>query len=386
MRRTISGASAATLFVLAALANFGFASQSPDPRLAVEKISLAKTATGGFGNTRGPAMTTLKSGEVLLGGGSPGGAIFLFDPKSSELRSLGNLIARDQRPDDPRFAITDIAVLSQSPTSARLLASYPRLGSSRQSTAKKDCVEVVVDELSLNRVTNKLTRAGNWFTSKPCVPISAVQHAAGRLLATDPNTAYLTIGDLGHPEINDRKVRGDLGKIFEITKNKVTEVSQGHRNAQGILLDNRKRLLISEHGPRGGDELNLIERGRDYGWPFVTFGEPYSPGDYVVPDQTGTHAGYRAPLHYWVPSVAPTALTQVPTRTAQANWGNWSGQLLMGTLRAESLVRIDLDASNKVRKTELIPIGARIRDMEFDRQGRLLATTDDGDLLVITPR
>jgi glucose/arabinose dehydrogenase len=60
--------------------------------------------------------------------------------------------------------------------------------------------------------------------------------------------------------------------------------------------------------------------------------------------------------------------------------------MLMGTLRAESLVRIDLDAKNKVRKTEVIPVGARIRDMEFDGRGRLLATTDDGDLLVITPR
>ncbi len=386
MRRTISRVSVVTLSLATLFATSGFANQTSSPDLSIEKISVPKTATGGFGNTRGPAITTLKSGEVLLGGGSAGGVVFLFDPTSKKLQSLGNLIARDQRPDDPRFAITDVAVLSETPTSARLLASYPRLGSSRPSTAKKDCVEIVVDELSLNRTTNKLTRVGNWFTSKPCVPISAVQHAAGRLLAIDPNTAYLTIGDLGFPEINDRKARGDLGKIFEITKNKVTEVSQGHRNAQGILLDNRKRLLVSEHGPRGGDELNLIVRGRDYGWPFVTYGEPYSAGDYVVPDKPGTHAGFEEPLYYWVPSVAPTALAQVPARTSQTNWGNWSGQLLMGTLRAESLVRINLDTRNKVRDTEQISIGARIRDMEFDRQGRLLATTDDGDLLVITPR
>lgn len=386
MRGTISRASVLTLSLVALLATSGFATQTSNPDLSIEKISLPKTATGGFGNTRGPAMTTLKSGEVLFGGGAAGGVLFLFDPKSKKLQTLGNLIARNQRPDDPRFAITDIAVLSETPSSARLLASYPRLGSSGSSTTRKDCVEVVVDELSLNRTTNKLTRAGTWFTSKPCVPISAVQHAAGRLLATGPDSAYLTIGDLGYPEINNRKARGDLGKIFEITKNKTTEVSQGHRNAQGILLDSRNRLLISEHGPRGGDELNLIVRGRDYGWPFVTYGEPYSAGDYVVPERPGTHAGFEDPLYYWVPSVAPTALAQVPTRTVPNNWGKWAGQLLMGTLRAESLVRINLDAKNTVRDTEQISVGARIRDMEFDRQGRLLATTDDGDLLVITPR
>ncbi len=386
MRGTISRASVLTLSLATLLATAGFATQTSNPDLLIEKISLPKTATGGFGNTRGPAMTTLKSGEVLFGGGAAGGVLFLFDPTSKKLQTLGNLIARNQRPDDPRFAITDIAVLSETPSSARLLASYPRLGSSGSSTTKKDCVEVVVDELSLNRTTNKLTRAGTWFTSKPCVPISAVQHAAGRLLATGPDSAYLTIGDLGYPEINSRKARGDLGKIFEITENKATEVSQGHRNAQGILLDSRNRLLISEHGPRGGDELNLIVRGRDYGWPFVTYGEPYSAGDYVVPERPGTHAGFEDPLYYWVPSVAPTTLAQVPTRTVQNNWGKWAGQLLMGTLRAESLVRINLDAKNTVRDTEQISVGARIRDMEFDRQGRLLATTDDGDLLVITPR
>lgn len=386
MRGTISRAALLTPWFAAVLATSGFASQAQSPKLSVEKLSIPQTATGGLGSERGPAMTILRNGKVLLGGGKSGGTVFLFDPDSRKLTSLGSLIARDERPDDSRFAITDITVLSETPNSARLLASYPRLGSSRSPATKKDCVEVVVDELNLNRATNKLTRLGRWFTSSPCVPISAVQHAAGRLLATDPDTAYLTIGDLGHPAINDRKARGDLGKIFEITKNKVTEVSQGHRNAQGILLDNRKQLLVSEHGPRGGDELNLIVRGRDYGWPFVTYGEAYSDGDYVVPEKSGTHAGFEEPLYYWVPSVAPTALAQVPARTSQTNWGNWSGQLLMGTLRAESLVRINLDSRNEIRDTEQISIGARIRDMAFDRQGRLLATTDDGDLLVITPR
>jgi glucose/arabinose dehydrogenase len=76
----------------------------------------------------------------------------------------------------------------------------------------------------------------------------------------------------------------------------------------------------------------------------------------------------------------------VPRNTSSTNWGKWAGQLLMGTLREESLIRINLDANNKVRDTQVIPVGQRLRDMEFDGRGRLLVTTDDGDLLVMTPR
>jgi glucose/arabinose dehydrogenase len=375
MNRTIAALSALAISVtLIAPA------QAADPKLNIESIAVTSAATGGSGSTRGPALTIFDNGQVLLGGGKSGGTIFTFDQTTRSLKPLGSLIAKADRPNDSRFAITDIAILSQSPTSARLLASYPRLGKS------KGCVEVVVDELALDRATNKLTRVGTWFTSKPCVPISAVQHAAGRLFAIDETSAYLTIGDLGYPEINNRAKRGDLGKTFRITKSKTTEISQGHRNAQGIMIDDKGRLLLTEHGPRGGDELNLISQGRDYGWPFVTFGEPYSAGDYVIPEKTGTTAGYQAPLYYWVPSVAPTALVQVPRNTSSVNWGSWAGQLLMGTLREQSLVRINLDAGNKVRDTEIIPVGQRLRDMEIDGRGRLLATTDNGDLLVITPR
>ena len=375
MNRTIAAA-----ITLAASIIFVTPAQAADPKLSIETISLASAATGNFGSTRGPALTIFDNGEILLGGGKSGGTIFTFNPTTKTLKPLGSLIAKGDRPNDSRFAITDITILSQTPTSARLLASYPRLGKS------KDCVEVVVDELTLNRTTGKLTRVGSWFTSKPCVPNSDVAHAAGRLFAIDENSAYLTIGDLGYPEINNRAKRGDLGKTFRITNSKTAEVSQGHRNAQGILIDDKGQLLATEHGPRGGDELNLITQGRDYGWPFVTFGEPYSAGDYVIPEKTGTTAGYQAPLYYWVPSVAPTALVQVPSKTSSTNWGKWAGQLLMGTLREESLIRINLDANNKVRDTQTISVGQRLRDMEFDGRGRLLATTDDGDLLVITPR
>ena len=249
---------------------------------------------------RGAGLAVLSNDELLLGGGKTGGEIFLYNLSSKKLTKLASLISANRRVNDSRFAINDIAVLSQSQSAANLLISYPRLG------LQRDCVEVVVENVNYDRINQKINRVKTWLVTKPCVPISAVQHTSGRFAVIDSKSAYVTIGDLGYTQISNRKKRGDLGSIFKVSSTSVSKFSQGHRNAQGILLYNGKDLLAAEHGPRGGDELNLIKAGSDYGWPFVTYGQPYGPGDYVRPTKTGTHAGFVEPLKYWVPSIAPT--------------------------------------------------------------------------------
>jgi glucose/arabinose dehydrogenase len=239
---------------------------------------------------------------------------------------------------------------------------------------------VVVEQLDLNRVTQKVKRGGNWLITKPCVPISAVQHTSGRFAVIDQTSAYVTIGDLGYPQISDRKKRGDLGAIFKVSAKGAVKISQGHRNAQGIVLFNNKDLLAAEHGPRGGDEINLVKPGSDYGWPFVTYGQPYGAGDYVRPTKTGTHAGFVEPLTYWVPSIAPTELVQLPND----GWGQWSNQLLLGTLREQSLVFLKLDQTLAVVEQQKVDVGERIRDLEVLPNGLAVATTDSGQLLLIS--
>jgi glucose/arabinose dehydrogenase len=293
-----------------------------------------------------------------------------------QLTKLGSLIAANRRVNDSRFAINDIAVLSQSATSANLLVSYPRLG------LQRDCVEIVIENINYDRINQKIKRIKNWLVTKPCVPISAVQHTSGRFAVIDSKSAYVTIGDLGYTQISNRKKRGDLGSIFKVSSNAITKVSQGHRNAQGILLYNGKDLLAAEHGPRGGDELNLIQQGGDYGWPFVTYGQPYGSGDYVKPSKTGTHAGFIEPLKYWVPSIAPTELVQLP----KSGWGNWNNQLVLGTLREQVLVFMAVDESFLVTASINVDIGERIRDLEVLSTNQLVATTDSGVLLIINQR
>ncbi len=349
------------------------AAQTPNLQIRVDDV---KASTTSGGSMRGAGLAVLSNDELLLGGGKTGGEIFLYNLSSKKLTKLASLISANRRVNDSRFAINDIAVLSQSQSAANLLISYPRLG------LQRDCVEVVVENVNYDRINQKIKRVKTWLVTKPCVPISAVQHTSGRFAVIDSKSAYVTIGDLGYTQISNRKKRGDLGSIFKVSSTSVSKFSQGHRNAQGILLYNGKDLLAAEHGPRGGDELNLIKAGSDYGWPFVTYGQPYGPGDYVRPTKTGTHAGFVEPLKYWVPSIAPTELVQLP----KSGWGDWSNQLVLGTLREQVLVFMAIDERFAVTNTVNVDIGERIRDLEVLSTGELVATTDSGQLLVINQK
>jgi glucose/arabinose dehydrogenase len=367
--RTLLVAGLALFAIPAASANeFNDSSVS----LKISSKSIAKAVTEG-GSTRGPALALFKDESVLLGGGASGGEILTWSKQTNSLRSLGKFIPANKRKIDSRFAINDIAILSESASSAKLLISYPRLGSANS------CVEIAVDELAYDRKNQRIKFVSNWFVTKPCVPISAVQHTSGRFAVIDKSSVYVTIGDLGFSQIDDRSKRGDLGSIFKLTAKSAVRISQGHRNPQGILLFDKKVLLAAEHGPRGGDEINVIQAGGDYGWPFVSYGQPYGGGDYVSPAKTGSHDGYAQPIKYWVPSIAPTELVQLP----EQGWGDWGGAIVLGTLREEVLLFMKINEKLEISQTVEVKIGERIRDLEVLSSGGLLATTDSGKLITV---
>jgi hypothetical protein len=351
-----------------------YPAQSTVPGLTITEVDTPQVKVLAPNGERGAALAVMADGRLLLGGGGNGSSLFIHDPVKKSTIFAGRAIKATERLNDSRFAVTDIGILTESATKTDLLISFPTYNRAN------DCVSVHLYRYTLNLVPKiSLTRGKLWFKSNPCVPVSAVQHAAGRLAVIDEKRAYLTIGDLGYSEIDSVNRRGDLGSVFKVSATTREKISTGHRNQQGILMIG-KDLYTSEHGPRGGDELNIIEKGVDYGWPTVTYGEPYSSGDYVRPKRTGSHDGYRKPLTYWVPSVAPTELVQLNG----SQWGQWSGHLVMGTLRDESLIFIELLDAKRVGEITTHSVNERIRDLEIGAQGEMIATTDSGKLLFIS--
>ena len=229
-----------------------------------------------------------------------------------------------------------------------------------------------------------LTADGVWqeiFSSDPFLS-AGITSGAGRLAYREDGKLYLTIGD---HYVTEPKVSEDssttFGKTIEIdlTTNKWRQFTKGHRNQQGLTFLKSGQLFSTEHGPYGGDELNVIKEGRDYGWPNVTLGTDYNSYQWNVgTSPVGSHSGYEAPLFAWMPSVAVTQLIEVGNFNPR-----WNGDLLVGTLKASSLYRLRLQ-DGRVLYSEQIWIGQRIRDIAQTDDGTILLWTDDTQLLFVT--
>jgi glucose/arabinose dehydrogenase len=212
---------------------------------------------------------------------------------------------------------------------------------------------------------------------------------------------FLTLGERFVRKDDAQKLDNHLGKIVRIHKDgsvpadnpfvgragALPEIwSYGHRNVQGAALAPNGTLWTHEHGPQGGDEINLIQPGRNYGWPVITYGENYGGG----PIGAGITAkqGLEQPLHYWVPSIAPSGMAFL---TSERYGHAWAGNLFVGSLKFGYLDRIELSEPFKgtvVREHKLLAdLGARIRDVRQGPDGLLYVLTDEarGYLIRLMP-
>jgi glucose/arabinose dehydrogenase len=149
--------------------------------------------------------------------------------------------------------------------------------------------------------------------------------------------------------------------------------SWGHRNIQGMLVDPATGALWAhEHGPQGGDEVNLIRRGANYGWPRATHGVNYG-GSTITTNRS--LPGMADPLKVWVPSIAPSGFAAVTGEAFPA----WRGNLLVGALRGRALVRLTREGERIVAEERIPTFGERIRDVRVMEDGRVLLLTDSND-------
>jgi glucose/arabinose dehydrogenase len=234
------------------------------------------------------------------------------------------------------------------------------------------------------------------FSQQP--KVASRHHFGCRIVEARDGTLFLTLGDRFSRKEDAQKLDNHLGKIVRIAKDgtapkdnpfvdkagALPEIwSYGHRNGQGAALAPDGRLWMTEHGPQGGDEINVPQAGRNYGWPAITYGENYGGGK--IGDGSTAKEGMEQPLHYWVPSIAPSGMAFL---TSDRYGAGWKGNLFVGSLKFGYLDRIELKDGKLVAEHKLMADGrARIRDVKQGPDGWLYVLTDesDGKLLRLRP-
>jgi aldose sugar dehydrogenase len=224
----------------------------------------------------------------------------------------------------------------------------------------------------------------------------------GRRDGRPDGSLFLTLGDRFRRMADAQTLDNHHGKVVRINKDGSIPAdnpfvgrsmarpeiwSYGHRNVQGAALGPDGRLWTHEHGPQGGDEINLPAAGRNYGWPIITYGENYGGGK--IGEGLTRKEGMEQPVHYWVPSIAPSGMVFLSsTRYGDA----WRGNLFVGALAGRFLDRIewrdDGQAIRVVRETRLLgDLGERVRDVRQGPDGLLYILTDaaDGRLIRLLP-
>jgi len=276
-----------------------------------------------------------------------------------------------------------------------------------RNNGKSECLTAY--DFGLNG--NNIIRVNKFFES-PCIEDRQnTAMWAGRFASSTQNL-FLSIGEQrydrsGFPknssiaETERLNINSVFGAILKFSPNLLQHniFSKGHRNAQGLFYSSlQNKLFESEHGPSGGDEINLIEEGENYGWPQVSFGNAYGwpvtdglPYKFSVEAANtkyelelkkygfirGSHEGYALPLMSWSPSIAASALSEVPDSSYLSDW---KGNIILATLSEKSLHRIVIK-NNIVVFDERISLNFRIRDFVLTKAGLIFIATDEGQLV-----
>lgn len=222
------------------------------------------------------------------------------------------------------------------------------------------------------------------FESAPCLPVSDTFddiETGGRLAWYDGRSLLLSVGDHGLREVlRGRNPSVSYGKILRLdTSGRARVLSRGHRNPQGLEVDREGRIWSTEHGPQGGDEINIIEPGGNYGWPLVTYGTQYGLDYWPVGPGGRDHGRFIEPVYAFVPSVGVSNLIQIGGRA----FPSWDGDFLVATLRGRTLFRMRT-RDRRVIYLEPMSIDRRIRDLAEGQDGRVLLWTGRRDVLVLS--
>lgn len=359
------------------------------------------------GQTRAPAVRTrtpLQVTEVVSGLSKPWALAFLPDGRmliTEKAPAALRILGTDNRLSPPvaglprtdgrnQGGLLDVAVAPDFAASPMIYWSYaePREGGNGTAVAR--------GRLVADGAAPRVEGVEVIFRMQPT--LDSTLHYGGRLVFAPDGKLFVTLGERSvlPGRVQAQDLGSHLGKIVRINPDGSVPAdnpfvgragarpevwSYGHRNVLAAALDPQGRLWEIEMGPKGGDELNRPERGRDYGWPTITYGEEYS-GEPVGRGITQA-SGMEQPVYYWDPVISPSGMA---IYTGDL-FPEWRGNVFVGGLSSKALVRLVLDGDGVVGEERLLTDqDARIREVAQGPDGALYVLTDGGRLLRIAPR
>jgi len=261
-----------------------------------------------------------------------------------------------------------------------------RLFVSHTKFIKKNITRFVVSSIGID--DDSFQPIGTWrtdFESENIYSNANAMFGGGGLLIHN-DSLFVSVGYSGVGEIEKGKLvsptqddKSKFGKIFKINLNdgSMQQYSKGHRNNQSLAATNNNQILGLEHGSQGGDEINLIQLGKNYGWPIATYGTRYGTYDYFFPEHIAKdNLNITNPIFSFVPSIAPSSILQINNFNDR-----WNGDLLIGALKAQSLYRLKFN-DGRVIFSEPIWVGHRVRDIVILNH-KVILLTDDSFLIFL---
>ncbi len=220
-------------------------------------------------------------------------------------------------------------------------------------------------------------------------------HFGSRIVFDADGYLYFTIGERGEEFVNPQDITRDGGKVYRLHDDgtipsdnpfvnepnaKKAIYTYGNRNPQGMVIHpDTGEIWTHEHGPQGGDEINIIKAGRNYGWPKITYGINYSGTK--ITDNTAL-PGMEQPLHYWVPSIAPSGMAFITSD----NYGDWKGNLLVGSLKFQYLDKCVIENGKVIKEERLLDGLGRVRTVVEGPDGYIYVGVENVGIVKLLPK
>ena len=239
----------------------------------------------------------------------------------------------------------------------------------------------------------KLTNKENLYKAVPNT--TKGQHFGSRITFDREGMLYFSIGDRGNRDENPQDITRDGGKVYRLNPDgsipadnpfvgqenaKEAIYSYGHRNPQGMILNpETNEIWVHEHGPKGGDEINVVQKGANFGWPVVTFGENYDGT--TITDQT-SGPEFTDPIYYWLPSIAPSGFAFITSD----KYPDLKGDLLAGSLKFQYVEHLSLDGKTVTAREKLLEGIGRVRDIVQAPDGFIYVSVENKGIVKIIPK